>query len=103
MCNIIDFINVLLSRNIMNNNSAAIIFNMNLLTNKIKCKGTLLDRVQKICLARNIDINNMIFDGQYFRHIKCNIFEFVKDGPKGTIDSLRTLFKKVEIGTISNI
>ena len=41
----------------MNNNSAARIFNMNLLSNKIKCKG---DRVQKICLARNIDINNMI-------------------------------------------
>ena len=37
-CNIIDFNNVLLFRNIMNNNSAAKIFNMNLLSNKIKCK-----------------------------------------------------------------
>ena len=72
MCNIIGFNNVLLFRNIMNNNSAARIFNMNLLSNKIKCKGTLL--VQKICLARNIDINN-IFDDQYFRHIKlCFMF-----------------------------
>ena len=51
MCNIIDFNNVLLFRNIMNNNSAARIFNMNLLSNKIKCKGTLFDRVQKTCLA----------------------------------------------------
>ena len=68
--------------------------NMNLLSNKIKCKGTLFDRVQKIFLARNIDINNMIFDDQYFKHIKCNIFEFVKDGQNGTIDTIRTLFKK---------
>ena len=93
MCNIIDFNNVLLFRNIMNNNSAARIFNMNLLSNKIKCKGTLFDRVQKICLARNIDINNMIFDDQYFKHIKCNMFEFVKEKNE-TIDTLRTLFKK---------
>ena len=92
MCNIIDFNNVLLFRNIMNNNSAARIFNMNLLSNKIKCKGTLFDRVQKIYLARNIHINNMIFDDQYFKHIKFNIFEFVKDGQNGTIDTLRTLF-----------
>ena len=77
----------------MNNNLAARIFNMNLLSNKIKCKGTLFVRVQKICLTRNADMNNMIFDDQYFNHIKCNIFEFVKDGQNGTINTLRTLFK----------
>ena len=67
---------------------------MNLLFNKIKCKDTLFDRVHRICLARNIDINNIIFDDQYCKHIKCNIFEFVKDGQNGTIDTLGTLFRK---------
>ena len=63
-----------------------------MITKKIYCPGTLLDRVNKICQSKNINISKFIYDRDHINVIKRKFHQNVGDGLSGIVDSLRTLF-----------
>ena len=54
---------------------------------------TLLDKVNKICLSKGLNIGKLIFDNDYFMNLK-NMKTVIKENTDGMVNSLHVLLKR---------
>ena len=83
---------LVLFKNIMKHPSAARRFNMTVINKKKICSGMLLDRVFKLCNDNNLNLLNLIFQGNLVT-AKCKLFPVVHVEQNGTVDTLRMLLR----------
>ena len=89
----VDFNTTSLLHNILKNPSEASKFYTWLLNEHVHCPKLLTSRVKQICQDHKFNFLKACISEDYHNEIKCKMFNNVKNGDNGTVDSIRHLLK----------